>query len=77
MSEIYLSVLKDPLADGALVVLVLEASLFMEIHVRLCSAKVLAAATTNSASQMHRVQVRVRVVLAHVQFVVALEPERL
>lgn len=71
--EVHLPVLEHALADGALVVLVLEARLLVEVHVRLRGAEVLADAAAHAARQVPRVQRRVVVVLPHVQLVVALE----
>lgn len=69
--------LEDSLADGALVVLVLEAGLFVEVHVGLGGAEVLAAAVADGAREVLGVQRGVVVVLPHVQPVVTLEAERL
>lgn len=75
MGEVYFPELEDSLADGTLVVLVLESHLLVVSHVRLRGPQVLAAAPADGARQVLRVQVRVVVVLAHVDLVVALEPE--
>lgn len=75
MREVDLPVLEDPLADGALVVLVLEARLLVEVHVCLGGAEMLAAAAADGAGEVARVQLSVVVVLAHVQLVVPLKPE--
>lgn len=69
--------LEHPLADRALVVLVLEARLLVEVHVCLRRAQVLADAAADAARQVLGVQRRVAVVLPHVDLVVALESERL
>lgn len=75
MCQIHFPVLEDAFADGALIVFVLEAGLLVESHVSLRRAQVLASAVADGARQVFGVQVRVGVVLAHVQTVVALEAE--
>jgi hypothetical protein len=65
VGQIYPSMLENPLADGALVVLRLETRLFVEVHVHLRSAEMLAAAIADGARQ----------VFSHVQLEVALEAE--
>lgn len=67
--------LEDSLADGALIVFVLEARLLVEVHVHLCGAQVLTPAPADGTSQVLGVEVRVVVMFAHVQLVVALELE--
>lgn len=64
--KIHLPVLEDSLADGALVVFVLEARLFVEVGVSLRGAEVFALAAADVAREQRGVQVRVVVVLAHV-----------
>lgn len=77
MREIYLPVLEDSLAYGALVVLGLEAGLLVPVHVRLGRAEVLAAALADGAREEGGVDVGVLVMLAHVDLEVTFELERL
>lgn len=75
--EVDLAVLKNPLADRALIVFVLEACLLVVCHMRLRGTEVLAAASADVAREVLGVEVGVAVVLTHVDLVVTLELEGL